>query len=358
MPASCMPAAVASRSVEKACGMKPILVTGAAGFIGYHVARRLLVDGRTVVGVDNLNSYYDPTLKKARLTELLAQTNFHFEQRDLADREAIAALFTTHHFTQVVHLAAQPGVRYSLLDPHAYVDANVVGFLNILERCRQVGCEHLIYASSSSVYGGNTRMPLRTSDNTDHPLSLYGATKKANESMAHSYSSLFGLPTTGLRFFTVYGPWNRPDMAMWLFTAAIMDGKPIKLFNNGQMRRDFTYIDDVTEGVVRLLGHPPSPDPHWSGAMPAAATSNVPWRLYNVGNSQPVELLTVVRLLEEAIGRPAIREFLPMQPGDVIETCADSSDLAAAVGFRPNTSIQDGVRLFVEWFRAYRQTNP
>jgi UDP-glucuronate 4-epimerase len=335
--------------------MKPVLVTGAAGFIGYHIAQRLLVDGRTVVGVDNLNSYYDPKLKKARLAGLLAQTKFHFEQCDLADRHAMAALFAAHRFAHVVHLAAQPGVRYSLLDPHAYVDANVVSFLNILEGCRQVGSEHLIYASSSSVYGGNTRMPLRASDNTDHPLSLYGATKKANESMAHSYSSLFGLPATGLRFFTVYGPWNRPDMAMWLFTAAIMDGKPIKLFNNGRMRRDFTYIDDVTEGVVRLLGYPPSPDPEWSGATPAAATSNAPWRLYNIGNSQPVELLDVVWLLENAIGRPAIREFLPMQPGDVIETYADSSDLERAVGFRPNTSIHDGVRVFVDWFRTYRQ---
>jgi UDP-glucuronate 4-epimerase len=214
----------------------------------------------------------------------------------------------------------------------------------------------LIYASSSSVYGANTRVPSRTSDNTDHPLSLYGATKKANESMAHSYSSLFGLPATGLRFFTVYGPWGRPEMAMWLFTAAIMDGKPIKLFNNGRMRRDFTYIDDVTESIVRLLGHPPSRDPEWSGATPAAATSNVPWRLYNVGNSQPVELLDLVRLLEEAVGRPAIREFLPMQPGDVVETCADSSDLERAVGFRPNTSIKDGVRIFVEWLRAYRRS--
>jgi UDP-glucuronate 4-epimerase len=315
--------------------MKPVLVTGAAGFIGYHIALRLLVDGRTVVGVDNLNSYYDPKLKKARLAGLLAHTKFHFEERDLADRHAVAALFATHRFAHVVHLAAQAGVRYSVLDPHAYVDANLVGFLNILEGCRQVGSEHLIYASSSSVYGGNTRMPLRASDNTDHPLSLYGATKKANESMAHSYSSLFGLPATGLRFFTVYGPWNRPDMAMWLFTAAIMDGKPIKLFNNGRMRRDFTYIDDVTEGV---------------------ATSNAPWRLYNIGNSQPVELLDVVRILEENVGRPAIQEFLPMQPGDVIETCADCSDLERAVGFRPNTSIQYGVRLFVNWFRTYRQT--
>jgi UDP-glucuronate 4-epimerase len=336
--------------------MKPVLVTGAAGFIGFHIARRLLADGRAVVGIDNLNSYYDPELKKARLAELAAYTSFHFEQRDLADRHVIAELFATHRFAYVVNLAAQVGVRYSLLNPQAYAEANLIGFLNILEGCRQVGCEHLIYASSSSVYGANTRVPSRTLDNTDHPLSLYGATKKANESMAHSYASLFGLPVTGLRFFTVYGPWGRPEMAMWLFAAALMDGKPIKLFNNGRMRRDFTYVDDVTESIVRLLGHPPSPDPEWSGDAPAAATSNAPWRLYNVGNSQPVELLDLVRLLEEAVGRPAIREFLPMQPGDVLETCADSSDLERAVGFRPNTSIKDGVRLFVEWLRAYRRS--
>lgn len=336
--------------------MTPVLVTGAAGFIGYHIARRLLADGRAVVGIDNLNSYYDPGLKKARLAELAGYNSFHFEQRDLADRQAIAELFATHRFAYVLNLAAQVGVRYSLLDPHAFADANLVGFLNILEGCRQVGCEHLIYASSSSVYGANTRVPSRTLDNTDHPLSLYGATKKANESMAHSYSSLFGLPATGLRFFTVYGPWGRPEMAMWLFNAAVMDGKPIKLFNNGQMRRDFTYVDDVTESIVRLLGHPPSRDPEWSGAKPAAGTSNAPWRLYNVGNSQPVELLDLVRLIEETVGRPAIREFLPMQPGDVLETCADSTDLERAVGFRPNTSIKDGVGIFVEWLRAYRRS--
>jgi UDP-glucuronate 4-epimerase len=336
--------------------MKSVLVTGAAGFIGYHIARRLLADGGTVVGLDNLNAYYDPALKKARLAELAVHARFTFVQRDLADRAAIAELFAAHRFSHVVHLAAQAGVRYSLLDPHAYAEANLVGFLNVLEGCRQVGCEHLLYASSSSVYGANTRMPLRTSDNTDHPLSLYGATKKANEAMAHSYSSLFGLPATGLRFFTVYGPWGRPDMAMWLFTAAIMEGRPIKLFNHGRMRRDFTYIDDVTEGVVRLLRRPPSPDRDWSGAAPRADTSGAPWRIYNVGNSSPVELSELVGVIEEAIGRPAIREFLPMQPGDVVETCADSSDLERAVGFRPNTSIKEGAGRFVAWFRAYRET--
>lgn len=336
--------------------MDSILVTGAAGFIGFHVARRLLADGRAVVALDNLNSYYDPNLKKARLAELARYPNFHFEQRDLADRHAIAELFAAHRFDFIIHLAGQAGVRHSLLDPHAYVDSNLTGFLNILEGCRHRGCKHLIYASSSSVYGANTRMPLRTSDNTDHPLSLYGATKKANELMAHSYASLFGLPTTGLRFFTVYGPWGRPDMAMWLFTAAIMDGTPLKLFNSGQMRRDFTYIDDVAEAVTRLLTRPPAPDPAWSGHAPDPATSHAPWRLYNVGNSRPVEVNELVRLIERAVGRPAIAEFLPMQPGDVAETCADSADLERAVGFRPNTSIEDGTRLFVDWFRDYRRS--
>jgi UDP-glucuronate 4-epimerase len=335
--------------------MKSVLVTGVAGFIGYHIARRLLVDGGTVIGLDNLNAYYDPALKRARLAELVVHTRFAFAQHDLADRNAIAELFAAHRFTHVVHLAAQAGVRYSLVDPHAYVDANVVGFLNVLEGCRQVGCEHLLYASSSSVYGANTRMPLKTTATTDHPLSLYGATKKANEAMAHSYASLFGLPATGLRFFTVYGPWGRPDMAMWLFTAAIIAGKPIKLFNHGHMRRDFTYVDDVTEGVVRLLQHAPSPDPAWSGA-PRADASGVPWRIYNVGNSNSVDLSELIAVLEDIIGRPAIRELLPMQPGDVAETCADSSDLERVVGFRPNTSIQDGARRFVEWFRAYHRS--
>ncbi len=335
--------------------MQSILVTGAAGFIGFHVARRLLADGGAVVALDNLNSYYDPELKKARLAELAAYRNFHFEQRDVADCEAMADLFAAYRLDVVIHLAAQAGVRHSLVDPHAYADSNVIGFLNILEGCRHGGCKHLIYASSSSVYGANTRMPLRTSDNTDHPLSLYGATKKANELMAHAYSSLFGLPATGLRFFTVYGPWGRPDMAMWLFTAAIMDGTPLKLFDNGRLRRDFTYIDDVTEAVVRLVKRPPEPSPSWSGEAPDPATSRAPWRLYNVGNSRPVEVIELVRLIEQAVGRPAVREFLPMQPGDVVETCADSSDLELAVGFRPNTSIEDGTRLFVEWFRAHRR---
>jgi UDP-glucuronate 4-epimerase len=337
--------------------MKTVLVTGAAGFIGFHIARRLLADGNTVVGLDNINEYYDQMLKKARLTQLGAYANFRFELSDLVSRDSIAKLFSTHRFRYVVHLAAQAGVRHSLIDPNAYVDANLVGFMNILEGCRQVGCKHLIYASSSSVYGANARMPLRTSDNTDHPLSLYGATKKANEAMAHAYSHLFALPTTGLRFFTVYGPWGRPDMAMWLFTAAILEGRSIKLFNDGHMRRDFTYIDDVTESVVRLLEQPALPDPDWSGAQAAAATSSAPWRLYNVGNSDPVEVIELVTLLEEITGQRAITENLPMQPGDVVETSADSSDLERAVGFRPSTLIKVGARLFVEWYLKYRQRN-
>ena len=336
--------------------MELVLVTGAAGFIGFHVARRLLADGGAVVGLDNINSYYDPNLKKARVAELAAYANFHFEQHDVADRDAIAKLFAAYRFETVIHLAGQAGVRYSLLDPHAYADANLTGFLNILEGCRRVESKHLIYASSSSVYGANTRMPLRTSDNTDHPLSLYGATKKANELMAHSYASLFGLPATGLRFFTVYGPWGRPDMAMWLFTAAIMDGTPVKLFNSGRLRRDFTYIDDVTEAIIRLMNRPPELNPSWSGDAPDPATSRAPWRLYNIGNSRPVEVIELVRVIEQAVGRPAVQELLPMQPGDVIETCADSSDLEHAVGFKPDTSIETGTQRFVEWFRAYRQS--
>ena len=334
---------------------EPVLVTGAAGFIGMHVARRLLADGRDVVGVDDLNTYYDPRLKEARVAELRAFHNFEFVRTDIAKSGAIAELFAAHRFPQVVHLAAQAGVRHSLVDPHAYANANLTGFLNVLEGCRHSGCRHLVYASSSSVYGANTRVPFSTSDNVDHPLSLYGATKKANELMAHAYAHLFALPATGLRFFTVYGPWGRPDMAMWLFADAIMQGRPIKLFNHGQMRRDFTYVDDVVEAVVRLVPRPPAPNPAWSGTAPDPATSLAPWHVYNIGNNRPVEVTEVVRLIEEAIGKPAVREMLPMQPGDVPETCADVAALERAVGFRPMTPIGEGVRRFVNWFLGFRR---
>jgi UDP-glucuronate 4-epimerase len=337
---------------------EPILVTGAAGFIGFHVARRLLADGRCVVGLDNLNPYYDPALKQARLDELTGNEAFRFVKRDLADRTGIASLFAEHRFRDVVHLAAQAGVRHSLVDPHAYADANLTGFLNILEGCRHAQSRHLLYASSSSVYGGNTAMPFSTAQNVDHPLSLYGATKKANELMAHAYAHLFALPASGLRFFTVYGPWGRPDMAMWLFTEAIMAGRPIKLFNHGNMRRDFTYVDDVTEAVVRLIDHPPVGDARWSGERPDPATSRAPWRVYNIGNHTPVEVPEVVRLIEEAVGKPAIRELVPMQPGDVPETYADVDDLKDAVGFTPATPIAEGVRRFVAWFRAWQGHPP
>ncbi len=332
---------------------EPVLVTGAAGFIGMHVAHRLLAEGHEVVGVDNLNAYYDPHLKQTRIKKLEAFSNFKFERIDIADRQPIADLFAAHRFPAVVHLAAQAGVRHSLIDPHVYIDANVAGFLNVLEGCRHAECRHLVYASSSSVYGANSRVPFRVSDNVDHPLSLYGATKKANELMAHAYAHLFALPATGLRFFTVYGPWGRPDMAMWLFTEAIVEGRPIKLFNNGHMRRDFTYVDDAVEAVVRLVRCPPVPNPAWSQNDPA--TSPAPWRIYNVGNSKPVEVTEVVRLIEGAIGKPAVRELLPMQPGDVPQTCADATDLERAVGFRPDTPIGEGIRRFVDWFLRFRQ---
>jgi UDP-glucuronate 4-epimerase len=332
---------------------EPVLVTGAAGFIGMHVAHRLLAEGHEVVGVDNLNAYYDPHLKQTRIKKLEAFSNFKFERIDIADRQPIAELFAAHRFPAVVHLAAQAGVRHSLIDPHVYIDANVAGFLNVLEGCRHAECRHLVYASSSSVYGANSRVPFRVSDNVDHPLSLYGATKKANELMAHAYAHLFALPATGLRFFTVYGPWGRPDMAMWLFTEAIVEGRPIKLFNNGHMRRDFTYVDDAVEAVIRLVRCPPVPNPAWSQNDPA--TSPAPWRIYNVGNSKPVEVTEVVRLIEGAIGKPAVRELLPMQPGDVPQTCADATDLERAVGFRPDTPIGEGIRRFVDWFLRFRQ---
>jgi UDP-glucuronate 4-epimerase len=335
--------------------VNPILVTGAAGFIGFHVARRLIEAGRHVIGVDNLSPYYDPKLKQARLAQVAEAKNFKFVRLDLADRAATAALFAEHRFPFVIHLAAQAGVRHSLVDPHAYADANLDGFLNILEGCRHNGCRHLVYASSSSVYGANTRMPFRTSDNVDHPLSLYGASKKANELMAHSYSHLFKLPTTGLRFFTVYGPWGRPDMAMWIFTAAISTGKPIKLFNHGNMRRDFTYVDDVVQAVVKLIDQPAQGDPNWSGVAPDPARSSAPWRIYNIGNNNPVDVLEVVKILETAIGKKAIRELLPMQPGDVPATYADVDDLMRDVGFKPSTPIAEGIARFIVWYKQYHQ---
>jgi UDP-glucuronate 4-epimerase len=329
------------------------LVTGAAGFIGFHLAKRLLELGRRVVGLDNLNSYYDPKLKNARLAELTKFSGFQFIKLDLVDRSGISTLFAEHRFPYVVHLAAQAGVRHSLIDPHAYVDSNLIGFINILEGCRHNGCQHLLYASSSSVYGSNTKMPFSVHDNVDHPLSLYGASKKANELMAHAYAHLFKLPTTGLRFFTVYGPWGRPDMAMWIFASAIMAGQPIKLFNNGNMRRDFTYVDDVVESLVRLVEHLPTGRARSSGDAPDPSSSAAPWRVYNIGNNSPVELLEVVRLLEEAVGKKAHRELLPLQAGDVPATYADVDDLMRDVGFRPKTPIAEGINRFVDWYRSY-----
>ena len=331
-----------------------ILVTGAAGFIGFHVARRLLQNGRRVVGLDNLNDYYDPRLKEARLAELAKLPGFTFVKLNLAEREAMAALFAEYKFPQVVHLAAQAGVRYSLVNPHAYVDANVQGFINVLEGCRHNACQHLLFASSSSVYGANTKLPFSVHDNVDHPISLYAATKKANELMAHTYSHLYRLPATGLRFFTVYGPWGRPDMAMFIFATAIVDGKPLRLFNNGNMRRDFTYVDDVTEAVVRLADRVPIPEPAWSGDAPDPCSSLAPWRIYNIGNNRTVEVSRVVELLEKEFGRPAIKVMAPMQPGDVSETRADVDDLMRDVGFRPSTSIEEGIKRFAAWYREYR----
>jgi UDP-glucuronate 4-epimerase len=331
----------------------PVLVTGAAGFIGYSLARRLLASGRAVIGVDSLNAYYDPALKAARLAALAGIGDFTFRRLDLADRAATEEFFRTGAFGPVVHLAAQAGVRYSLENPHAYLDANLAAFLNVLEGCRHRATPHLVFASSSSVYGANTAIPFSEHHLADHPISLYAATKRANELMAHSYAWLYRIPTTGLRFFTVYGPWGRPDMAMWIFARAIAAGEPIQLFNHGQMRRDFTYVDDVTAAVERLIGQPPAGDPQWSGATPDPATSSVPWRIYNIGGNRTVEVARVVELLEEAFGRKAIRDYLPMQPGDVPETRADVADLAAAVGLQPATSIEDGVRRFVAWYRDY-----
>ena len=320
-----------------------ILVTGAAGFIGFHVARRLLTEGLAVVGLDNLNSYYDPALKEARLDILRRQPRFAFEQIDLADRASMERLFAQHRFAKVVHLAAQAGVRHSIDHPHAYVDANLEGFVNVLEGCRHHGCGHLVYASSSSVYGANTKLPFSVDDKTDHPISLYAATKKANELIAHSYSHLYRLPVTGLRFFTVYGPWGRPDMAIFLFAKAILEGELIKLFNHGKMRRDFTYIDDVSNVVVEIIDRIPA----------GGEAGGAPARIYNVGNHRPEDLMHVVAVLEKELGREAVKEMLPMQPGDVMETFADIDDLARDTGFRPQTSIEDGLRNFVAWYRDY-----
>jgi UDP-glucuronate 4-epimerase len=334
--------------------VEAVLVTGAAGFIGFHVAQRLLQAGRRVVGVDNLNDYYDPTLKQARLQVLRNDARFRFMRLDLADQAAASPLFE-EGFPVVVHLAAQAGVRYSLQNPQAYISANLQGFANVLEGCRHNGCKHLLFASSSSVYGANTKLPFSVHDNVDHPVSLYAATKKSNELMAHAYSHLFRLPTTGLRFFTVYGPWGRPDMAMYIFAKAILEGKPIRLFNYGRMQRDFTYIDDIVEAIVRLVDHVPQPDPDWTGERPDPSSSAAPWRIYNIGNNKPEELLHVVEVLEQALGRSAVKELAPIEPGDVPATYADVDDLMRDVGFRPSTSIEDGVGRFVRWFKDYHQ---
>jgi UDP-glucuronate 4-epimerase len=332
-----------------------ILVTGAAGFIGFHVAQRLLSAGRDVVGLDSVNDYYDPALKWARVDILKRQPNFTFVRSDLADRERTRSLFQQHRFPVVIHLAAQAGVRYSLENPHAYTDANIEGFLNVLEGCRHSGCGHLLFASSSSVYGANTKLPFSVQDNVDHPISLYAASKKANELMAHAYSHLYRVPATGLRFFTVYGPWGRPDMAMFIFAKAIIERKPIRLFNHGNMRRDFTYVDDVVEAIVRLIDRPPQGDPQWSGAKPDPSSSAAPWKIYNIGNNRPEELMHVVSLLEKEFGHTATKEMLPMQPGDVPATYADIEDLAREIGFRPSTTIEDGISRFASWFRAYHK---
>ena len=330
-----------------------VLVTGAAGFIGMHVSQLLLGRGDTVVGLDNLNDYYDPRLKHARLARLTGLDGFSFVRMDVADRDGMATLFADGRFDRVVHLAAQAGVRYSLTNPQAYIESNVAGFTNVLEGCRHAGVEHLVYASSSSVYGGNTHMPFSEHDSVDHPVSLYAATKKANELMAHTYSHLFGLPTTGLRFFTVYGPWGRPDMALFLFTKAILEGRPIDVFNHGRMVRDFTYVDDIAEGVVRTLDRVAEPDAAFDPSRPDPARSAAPYRLFNIGNHEPVELMTFIEAIEQALGQTAVKNFMPLQDGDVPATFADVSELAAWTGFRPAMPVQEGVRRFIDWYRGH-----
>ena len=331
----------------------PILVTGVAGFIGFHTAMRLLERGERVIGLDNVNDYYDVRLKKARLAKLKPFKQFTFTKTDLVDRVRMRRLFATQPIAEVIHLAAQAGVRYSLVNPHAYTDSNIEGFLNILEGCRHAKVGHLVYASSSSVYGGNTQMPFSIHDNVDHPVSLYAASKKANELMAHCYAHLYGIPCTGLRFFTVYGPWGRPDMALFIFTKAILEGKPIEVYNHGKMARDFTYVDDIVEGVIRTLDHPATPNQTWSGDRPDPGTSSAPARIYNIGNHQPVELLRFIEVLEQAIGKQAKKKLLPIQPGDVPATYADIEDLSRDVGFKPVTPIEVGIPRFIEWYREF-----
>lgn len=333
--------------------MQNILITGCAGFIGFHVSRRLLEEGRQVLGMDNLNEYYDPTLKQARLSQLTTQPGFRFLKLDLTSRKEIERLFSHHAFDGVVHLAAQAGVRYSLTHPHAYVGSNLVGFANLLEGCRHGGINHLVFASSSSVYGLNTKMPFSTHESADHPVSLYAATKKSNELMAHVYAHLYRIPSTGLRFFTVYGPWGRPDMALFQFTEAILEGREIEIFNYGKMQRDFTYIDDIVEGVVRVLAKIPPPGVNWDRERPDSATSNAPYRIYNIGNNRPVDLMTLIELLESKLGKHAQKRLLPLQPGDVPATYADVDDFVRDFDFKPQTSIDEGIGRFVEWYRGY-----
>jgi len=330
-----------------------VLVTGAAGFIGYHLAKRLLSEGHQVVGLDNMNPYYDVALKEARLEDLKKERKFNFFEINLADRHQLEGLFVQQKFDVVVNLAAQAGVRYSLENPYAYVDSNLVGFINLLECCRHNAIKHLVFASSSSVYGANTRMPFSVHHNVDHPVSLYAATKKANELMAHTYSHLFQLPCTGLRFFTVYGPWGRPDMALFLFTRAILEDKPIKVFNHGKMKRDFTYIDDIIEGVVRVMGRLPQANPNWSGDTPDPGTSAAPYKVYNIGNNNPVELTKFIEVIEDVLGKKAKKELMDIQPGDVAATYADVDDLMKDVGFKPATPIEVGVAGFVKWFKDF-----
>lgn len=333
--------------------MKNILVTGAAGFIGFHLCRRLANEGFTVIGIDNMSEYYDINLKKDRLKQLSTLDGFTFHQMDISDRPALVELFGGHSFDTVVNLAAQAGVRYSLENPHAYVDANIVGFVNLLECCRHNSVAHFVFASSSSVYGANTNMPFSVHDNVDHPVSLYAASKKSNELMAHTYSHLYGLKCTGLRFFTVYGPWGRPDMALFLFTKAILAGEPIKVFNHGNMQRDFTYIDDIIEGVFRIMQKLPESNPDWTGNDPDPGTSYAPYRVYNIGNNNPEKLTRFIAVIEKALGKEATKDFLDLQPGDVPSTYADIDDLYNAVGFKPETTIEEGINNFIEWYRSY-----